>query len=103
MCEECYAESGRITPLLEPEACLSRHTQYICGVCGRCICIERDSKRGLQRWNFPFKSLDAAKLYLRTADYTLKKPCGIYKIVGKKGSSSYKIFPGQEELLGYLK
>lgn len=72
MCIECYADESRITPLLKPVDCLRNHTQYICGNCGRCICIEHDPKRGLQRWNFPFKSLEIAKLYLRTADYTEK-------------------------------
>ena len=55
MCKECYVEENRITPLLNPLECLKNHTQYICGTCGRCICIERDANRGLQRWNFPFK------------------------------------------------
>ena len=72
MCEECYATESRITPLLNPTDCLEHHTQYICGTCGRCICIDRDPKRSLQRWNFPFKSLEIAKLYVRTADYTEK-------------------------------
>ena len=67
MCEECYVNESRITPLLNPIECLEHHTQYICGICGRCICIEHDPKRGLQRWNFPFKSLEIEKLYLRTA------------------------------------
>ena len=67
MCEECYVNESRITPLLNPIECLEHHTQYICGICGRCICIEHDPKRGLQRWYFPFKSLEIAKLYLRTA------------------------------------
>ena len=67
MCMECYVDENRITPLLNPLDCLENHTQYICGTCGRCICIEHDPKRGLQRWNFPFKSLEIAKLYLRTA------------------------------------
>lgn len=102
MCRECYVEDSRITPLLGPEECLQKHTQYICGTCGRCICIERDARRGLQRWNFPFKDPDTAKLYLRTADYTMKKPCGIYEIINSKGRVSYKIFPGEAELLLYL-
>ena len=68
MCEECYSDKNRITPLLNTLDCLESHTQYICGTCGRCICIEHDPNRGLQRWNFPFKSLEIAKLYLRTAD-----------------------------------
>ena len=80
MCMECYVDENRITPLLNPLDCLENHTQYICGTCGRCICIEHDPKRGLQRWNFPFKSLEIAKLYLRTADYSMKKPCGIYEL-----------------------
>ena len=62
MCKECYVDNSRITPLLNPFDCLENHTQYICGTCGRCICIEHDQNRGLQRWNFPFKSLEIAKL-----------------------------------------
>ena len=103
MCIECYSDNNRITPLLNPLDCLKNHTQYICGTCGRCICIENDSKRGLQRWNFPFKSLDIAKLYLRTADYTMKKSCGIYEIKSEKGRASYKIFPDNKDLELYLK
>ena len=64
MCQECYSEAPRITPLLKPLECLKNHTQYICGTCGRCICIDKEPRRGLQRWNFPLKSLDIAKLYL---------------------------------------
>ncbi len=70
-CKECYSEHSRITPLLKPRDCLENHTQYICGICGRCICIDADHKRKLYRWNFPFKSLEIAKLYLRTADVTM--------------------------------
>ena len=103
MCIECYSDNNRITPLLNPLDCLKNHTQYICGTCGRCICIENDPKRGLQRWNFPFKSLDIAKLYLRTADYTMKKSCGIYEIKNEKGRASYKIFPDKKALELYLK
>lgn len=103
MCIECYVNENRITPLLNPLECLKNHTQYICGTCGRCICIEHDSKRKLQRWNFPFKSLEIAKLYLRTADYTVKKCCGIYEIENSNGRKSYKIFAGNEELKLFLK
>lgn len=103
MCVECYVDDSRVTPLLNPLDCLENHTQYICGTCGRCICIERDPKRGLQRWNFPFKSLDIARLYLRTADYTMAKPCGIYEIEGGGGRLSYKIFADNEDLQLYLK
>ncbi len=103
MCQECYSDKSRITPLLKPIDCLKNHTQYICGTCGRCICIEHDSQRGLQRWNFPFKSLEIAKLYLRTADYTMKKSCGIYEISNGKGRISYKIFAETEDLQLFLK
>lgn len=103
MCIECYVNENRVTPLLNPLECLKKHTQYICGTCGRCICIEHDSKRKLQRWNFPFKSLEIAKLYLRTADYTVKKCCGIYEIENSNGRKSYKIFADNEELKLFLK
>lgn len=103
MCIECYIDENRVTPLLNPLECLENHTQYICGTCGRCICVEHDPNRGLQRWNFPFRSLEIAKKYLRTADYTMKRPCGIYEIIGENGRKSYKIFPGEEELQQYLK
>lgn len=102
MCPECYIDDNRATPLLNPLDCLKSHTQYICGTCGRCICIERDHKRGLQRWNFPFKSLEIAKMYLRTADFTMKQPCGIYEIENENGWHSYKIFPNTEDLKLYL-
>ena len=102
MCIECYSDNNRITPLLNPRECLENHTQYICGTCGRCVCIEHDKKRGLQRWNFPFKSLEIAKLYLRTVDYTMKKSCGIYEIKDKSNRKTYKIFKDNEELEIYL-
>jgi len=102
MCKECYTDENRITPLLNPLDCLENHTQYICGTCGRCICIEHEPNRNLQRWNFPFKSLKIAKLYLRTADYTMKKPCGIYEIKSNKGRISYKIFAGSTDLQMFL-
>ena len=103
MCEECYSTENRKTPLLNPLDCLKNHTQYICGTCGRCICIEQDSNKGLQRWNFPFKTLEIAKLYLRTADYTMKKACGIYEIENNKGKKTYKIFAEKENLDLFLK
>ena len=103
MCEECYADNNRITPLLKPEECLQNHTQYICGSCGRCICIGQDSVRNLQRWNFPFKSAVIAQLYLRTADFTSKASCAIYEISSLNGRKSYKIFTGKEALEIYLK
>ena len=103
MCKECYTDKNRITPLLNPLNCLKNHTQYICGTCGRCRCIEHDPNRGLQRWNFPFQSLEIAKLYLRTADYSMKRPCGIYEIKSESGRYSYKIFASKEDLQLYLK
>lgn len=102
MCEECYSEDNRITPLRDPVTCLKNHTQYICTTCGRCICIEHDPRRGLQRWNFPFSSLETAKLYLWTADYTMKKSCGIYEIKSEDGRLSYKIFADICDLQLYL-
>ena len=102
MCVECYSDDNRATPLLKPRECLENHTQYICGTCGRCICIEHDPQRGLQRWNFPFKTLDIARLYLRTADYTKKTACGIYEIRNRDGRVSYKIFEDKNRLQQYL-
>ena len=57
-------------------------------------CIEYDKNRGLQRWNFPFQSLSIAKLYLRSADYTMKKSCGIYEIKNNKETSYGRCFYG---------
>lgn len=76
---ECYSNENRVTPLLNPLECLQNHTQYICGTCGRCICIDKDPKSGLQRWNFPFKTVEIAKLYSRTADYTTKMSSGVQR------------------------
>ena len=102
MCKECYVNESRITPLLNPRECLENHMQYVCGTCGRCICIG-ETEKGLQRWNFPFQSLEIAKLYLRTADYTMKKCCGIYEIKSAKGRTFYKIFADENDLRSYLK
>lgn len=103
MCQECYIDDSRVTPLIKPNDCLINHTQYICGTCGRCICIEQDQIRKVQRWNFPFKSLEIAKMYLRTADYTMKKACTIYKIENTKGRIFYKIFADSKDVERYLK
>lgn len=100
-CIECYSEYKRITPLLKGEDCLTQHTQYICGTCGRCICIEATAA-GLRRWNFPFQSLTQAMLYLRSADASTKTNCGIYEIKNEKGRLSYKIFANAQELQLYL-
>jgi hypothetical protein len=103
VCKECYSTDNRVTPILNPRECLENHKQYICGTCGRCICIDKDPKRNLQRWNFPFKSLETAKLYLRSAEATVKNICGIYEIISKNGRISYKIFSTNDELENYLK
>lgn len=102
-CKECYSSKKRITPLLKPRECLENHLQYICGTCGRCICINKTEKGRLQRWNFPFKSLEIAKLYLRTADVTTRTNCGIYEITGSNGRKSYKIFQNEKVLKEFLK
>lgn len=91
-CEECYSINNRSTPILNTRDCLENHLQYICGTCGRCICINKTEKSGLQRWNFPFKTVEIAKLYLRSADVAAETNCGIYEIKDKKGRISYKIF-----------
>lgn len=42
-------------------------------------------------------------MYLRTADYSMKKSCGIYEIESENGRRSYKIFASNEDLQLYLK
>lgn len=102
-CPECYSEQSRITPLLNPKDCLENHQQYICGTCGRCICIQADEKHGLRRWNFPFKTAEIAQLYLRAADVTTQNNCGIYEIISSNGRKAYKIFSQQVDFETYLK
>ena len=102
VCKECYSDNPRITPLLKPEHCLSNRTQYICSTCGRCICIDRDEKRNVYRWNFPFKTLEIAKLYLRVAEVICQDACGIYEIIGKNNRIFYKTFHTKEDLESYL-
>lgn len=46
MCQECYVDERRCTSLLNSLICLEKHTQYICGTCGRNICIECDLNEG---------------------------------------------------------
>lgn len=41
-------------------------------------------------------------MYLRTADFTMKQPCGIYEIVRENSRRSYKIFPNIKDLNLYL-
>lgn len=57
----------------------------------------------LRRWNFPFKTLEIAKLYLRTADVTMKKACGIYKMKNNKGREFYRIFADDDAMRDYLR
>ena len=40
---------------------------------------------------------------MRSADYTMKKSCGIYEIKSEKGRASYKIFPDVKDLELYMK
>ena len=40
---------------------------------------------------------------MRTADYSMKKPCGIYELKSENGRLSYKIFVNIEDLQLYLK
>ena len=94
-CPECYSEDNSKKPRLGDLDCLENHLQYICGLCGRCICIEKHPTKKLRRWNFPFKTFGVAKLYLRAADYTTKKNCGVYEIVSQSGRKFYKIFNNQ--------
>ena len=101
-CPECYAADPRITPLLKPEACLLHHRQYLCATCGRAICADVDRK-GLFRAMFPFRSLEAAKLYLRAAEVIRQCPCGIYEIASANGHRQYKIFASADELQAYLR
>ena len=52
MCQECYVDERRCTSLLNSLVCLEKHTQYICGTCGRNICIECDFKTRVIRVDF---------------------------------------------------
>ena len=102
-CPECYSENNRVTPIHKPFECLSEHEPYICGTCRRCICIQKDATRGVYRWNFPFKSLEDAILYLRTAEYVLGRSCSVYELKLDKNRRSYKIFGEKTDLVDYLK
>ena len=101
-CPECYSASKRVTPLKNAKDCLENHLQYICSTCGRCICMDKSPKTGLMRWNFPFQSLETAKLYLRVPDYINKKNCEIYELENSKGRKFYKIFTKKEDAKEYI-
>jgi hypothetical protein len=104
MCPECYAPFNRITPLINPEDCLKNHRQYICQTCGRYICaaVSVDKRGKKYRARFPFRTLEIAKLYLRSAEVIEEKPCGIYEVQDDKAKKSYKIFSDRQELENYL-
>ena len=102
MCPECYSSYKRITPLRNPEECLAQHRQYMCSTCGRFICVSTE-KHGKFRALFPFQSLEKAKLYLRSAEVLLKKPCGIYEFENTQGRSQFKIFSSETDVELYLK
>lgn len=52
----------------------------------------------------PFSSLEDALLYLKCAEIISESSCDIYEIIDEKsGRKSFKIYPDQEELKGYLK
>ena len=101
-CPECYSDNPRITPLIKPEHCLKNHRQYVCSKCGRCICAQVD-QRGKFRAKFPFRTLEIAKLYLRSAEVIHEKPCGIYGLKSKNGRKFYKIFRDRMNLIDYLR
>ncbi|GCF93198.1 hypothetical protein NRIC_10890 [Enterococcus florum] len=56
-CPECYSEQKRTPPLWKAEDCLVNHQQYICGACGRCICIQADEKAACTAGDFRFEQL----------------------------------------------
>jgi len=100
-CPECYSDDPRVTPILDPEKCLKTHRQYICSSCGRCICAEVDRNNKF-RARFPFKTLEIAKLYLRSAEAIYGGPCEIYQINYKNGRIFYRIFQNREDLKEHL-
>jgi hypothetical protein len=100
-CPECYSDDPRVTPILDPEKCLSTHRQYVCSSCGRCICAEVDRNNKF-RARFPFKTLEIAKLYLRSAEAIYGGPCEIYKINYKNGRIFYRIFRDRKDLREHL-
>jgi hypothetical protein len=101
-CAECYSDDPRVTPILDPEKCLKTHRQYICSTCGRCICAEVD-KNNKFRARFPFKTVEIAKLYLRSAEALYEGPCEIYKINYKNGRIFYRIFKNKDDLREHLR
>ena len=95
-CPECYSHDPRATPLRGPEHCLSNHTQYVCAICGRCICADV-GKGGKARWRFPFKSADVARLYIRAAEAITGGVCAIYEFESSNGRRFAKIFASDDD------
>lgn len=96
-CPECYSDEPRVTPILDPEGCLTNHLQYVCSTCGRCVCVDIDT-RNTYRVNMPFKSLDIARLYLRSAEVIHGGPCEIYEIEMANGTKLVRIYRDREEM-----
>lgn len=101
-CGECYSEHPRVTPLLGARECLERHRQYICGTCGRIVCIDLGGERRA-RCFMPFKTREIALLYVKCAEIISGKACGIYKLTYKRGDERYRIFESGEILDAFLK
>lgn len=101
-CSECYSDDPRVTPILKAEKCLMTHRQYVCSTCGRCICAEVNRSDRF-RARFPFRTLEIAKLYLRSAEAIYQGPCEIYEVEYKNGRVFYKIFQDIDSLMDYLK
>jgi hypothetical protein len=101
-CPECYSDDPRATPLLGPEDCLRKHTQYVCATCGRCICADV-GKGGKARWWFPFKTSEIAQLYIRAGEVISGGPCAIYEFESSTGRRFVKIFANDEDRDTYCK
>ena len=84
MCQECYVDERRCTSLLNSLVCLEKHTQYICGTCGRNICIECDLNEGYKGGLFHLKALKLLRcIYVQLI--IVKKRCVIYRIENNNG------------------
>ena len=100
-CPECYSDRPRITPLINVAQCLKEHKQYICGTCGRAICVDKGIN-GKYRVMLPFKTLRIAKYYLRAAEIVNNSTCEIYEFVDNEQRKFYMIFKDQKALNEYL-
>jgi len=100
-CPECLSPDARVTPLRGAVACLTNHLQYVCGLCGRCTCIQ-DNAAGLYRWNFPFRTRSEAQAYLRSAQIVTSSECLVCQFKSKRGKAIYRIFASKKKQLAYL-